>query len=313
MREIASTKVRRAAGVLRAGGLVAFPTETVYGLGADARNADAVADIFAVKRRPATNPVICHVADVAGARAIVSDWPDMAGKLAERFWPGPLTLVLPKADDIPQIVTAGRPSVGVRVPAHPLALSLLAEFAGPIAAPSANRSSRISPTSADHVRQELGEEVDILVDGGPCAVGIESTVLSLLEDGPTILRPGTVTRAAIEQVIGKVAVASKQLGDKQPALSPGQQAVHYAPVTPTYRYEAAESSAAMALMARTPGAIIIDLPQTPAICATQLYSILRDADARGASTILLQMPPDEPPWAAVRDRLTRAARPLPME
>src|SRR4051812_1359954 len=185
-----SNDIRRAAQVLRSGGLVAFPTETVYGLGADATNADAVAKIFAAKGRPSTNPLIVHVADAATARRYATDWPVAASRLAERFWPGPLTLVLPKAMSIVSAVTAGLGTVGLRVPNHPLALQLLQDFSGPVAAPSANRSNRVSPTTAQHVRDELGDSVDVILDGGPCAVGIESTVIDLTTaPRPTLLRP----------------------------------------------------------------------------------------------------------------------------
>jgi L-threonylcarbamoyladenylate synthase len=202
-----STDTGAAAAVLRRGGLVAFPTETVYGLGADATNADAVTKIFAAKGRPSTNPLIVHVADAAVARRYATAWPPAAAQLADRFWPGPLTLVLPKAPDIVPAVTAGLNTVGLRVPDHPVALQLLREFGGAVAAPSANRSNRVSPTTADHVREELGDAVDLVLDGGPCRVGIESTVLDLTTERPTILRPGGLSREQIEAVVGPVGVA----------------------------------------------------------------------------------------------------------
>jgi L-threonylcarbamoyladenylate synthase len=304
-------EISRAAEILCAGGLVAFATETVYGLGADARNADAVAKIFRVKGRPPTNPVICHVASIAGARQITRAWPDAAQKLGERFWPGALTLVLPKADEIPPVVTAGLGSVGVRVPAHPVALELLRVFGGPIAAPSANRSMRISPTTAEHVRQDLGGEVDLILDGGPCTVGIESTVLSLVGQAPAILRPGGVSRQQIEAIIGPVEMTARRIGDDQePSLSPGQHAVHYAPSTPTFYYEQAETATAERLLAQNRRALHLVLPSDPTECAARLYVLLRQADGTGADQILVRLPPDEPGWAAVRDRLMRAGKPL---
>src|SRR5947207_9629696 len=189
---MSSGGIGKAVEILRAGGLVAFPTETVYGLGADATNAEAVAKIFAAKGRPATNPLIVHVADVDTARRFAASWPLAASHLAEQFWPGPLTLVLPRSPAIVPAVSAGLRTVGLRVPNHPLALQLLQQFGGPVAAPSANRSNRVSPTTAQHVRDELGDAVDLVLDGGPCAVGIESTVLDLTGDRPAILRPGGV-------------------------------------------------------------------------------------------------------------------------
>jgi len=308
---IPKADILRAADVLRGGGLVAFATETVYGLGADARNPDAVAKIFRVKRRPLTNPLICHVANIGGARQITRAWPKTAQQLAERFWPGALTLVLPKTDEIPSIVTAGLDTVGVRVPAHPVALELLRVFGGPIAAPSANRSSRISPTTAEHVRHDLGSEVELILDGGPCAVGIESTVLSVAREMPVILRPGGVSRRQIEAIIGHVDIAAQQIvRDEEPSSSPGQHAVHYAPLTPTFYYEPAEEAAAERLLSEESSTIHLVLPPDAVVTAAGLYAMLRAADARGARQILIRLPPDEPAWAAVRDRLMRAGRRL---
>src|SRR5947207_69544 len=198
--------VTEAVKILRRGGLVAFPTETVYGLGADATNADAVAKIFAAKGRPATNPLIVHVAGADVARRYAADWPVAASHLAQAFWPGPLTLVVPRGATIVSQVTAGGDTVGLRVPAHPLALELLRAFDGPVAAPSANKSNRVSPTAAQHVRDELGDAVDLVLDGGPCTVGIESTVLDLTGERPVILRPGGVQRRKIETILGPVDV-----------------------------------------------------------------------------------------------------------
>ena len=230
--------VEKAAEILRRGGLVAFPTETVYGLGADARNPDAVRKIFAVKGRPATNPLIVHVSGVAMAKVYASRWSQQARKLAQNLWPGPLTLVVPKTSAIAPEATAGLDSVALRMPDHPMAIELIRKFDGPIAAPSANRSTHVSPTTADHVRQELGKDVELVLDGGPCRVGIESTVLDLTGVIPHILRPGSVTRKQIERLIGPVEMRSIVTDLTTPAASPGQQEVHYAPRTPAFRFEA---------------------------------------------------------------------------
>src|SRR5271157_3306039 len=203
-------EINRAAQLLRAGRLVAFPTETVYGLGANALDAEAVARIYAVKRRPSASPLIVHVESIAMAQSLVTNWPEIAYRLARRFWPGPLTLVLEKQLDkqlnnqpvIPDIVTAGLPTVGLRMPAHPIALALIRAAGVPLAAPSANRFTELSPTTADHVRRSLGSEVDLILDGGPCQVGIESTVVSLAETKPILLRPGGIPRIVLEAIIG---------------------------------------------------------------------------------------------------------------
>jgi L-threonylcarbamoyladenylate synthase len=337
-----SNDVGHAVRVLREGGLVAFPTETVYGLGADATNPDAVQKIFAAKGRPSTNPLIVHVADAATARRYALDWPPAASQLAERFWPGPLTLVLPKATTIVPAATAGAGTVGLRVPDHPLALQLLRAFAGPVAAPSANRSNRISPTTAQHVRDELGDAVEMILDGGPCAVGIESTVLDLTTTPlGTILRPGSVSREEIEAVIGPVEVRDAQPGgaaggSASPARSPGLHPVHYAPRTPAFRFESrrreeldaelegAKNRPVVALFLgldvgplaqadddRTAPGGRFFMPAGAEGYARWLYALLRTADDRGAEQIWIEMPPDLPEWAAVRDRIIRATRPLP--
>jgi L-threonylcarbamoyladenylate synthase len=229
--------VREAVAVLSRGGLVAFPTETVYGLGADARRSSGVQKIFRAKGRPATNPLIVHIEGKDSARRFTTVWPKQADILADAFWPGPLTLVLPKGNLIVSDATAGRSTVGLRAPNHPLALELLKAFDGPIAAPSANRSNHLSPTTAEHVRQELGDAVDLILDGGPCQVGIESTVLDLSSDRPTILRPGSITRDQIEAHIGRVEIFAGSVDAKIAAVSPGQQERHYAPRTPAFRFD----------------------------------------------------------------------------
>ena len=320
-------EIERAISVLRAGGLVAFPTETVYGLGADATSEAAVRRIFAVKGRPPTNPLIAHVADIETARRYTTHWSDAAQTLAAAWWPGPLTLVVPKGDAIPDAVTAGRDTVGLRAPDHPLALELLRAFGGPLAAPSANRSNRVSPTTAQHVRDELGDRVDLILDGGPCSVGIESTVLDLSGDRARILRPGAVSRRQIEFIIGPVDVASVVTDETLPAASPGQHAVHYAPRTRAIRFDTPQRGL---IQAEAPdgspnGLIVVGtmrdrvkkwgpivaMPQEPALYARHLYEVLRKLDGMGLAAIYVEMPPDTPEWAAVRDRLTRATSPMP--
>jgi L-threonylcarbamoyladenylate synthase len=320
--------VDRAVEVLRSGGLVAFPTETVYGLGADATSARAIRRIFEAKGRPPANPLIVHVADESTAQRYAADWPEAATRLARRFWPGALTLVLPKRRVIVDEATAGLPTVGLRCPNHPLALELLRRFAGPLAAPSANRSTRISPTTAQHVRDELGDAVDLVLDGGRCPVGIESTVLDLAGLTPVILRPGAVTAEMIEGEIGQVGHFSGVREVGQPAASPGQQEIHYSPLTPAYRYEAADLPRAKRWMNGRTGPMAwltlstmtaghtgpaLPMPADPAEYARMLYSTLRDLDRLGLSGILIEMPPALPEWVAVRDRLCRAARPLAEE
>lgn len=314
------TPLQKAVQILRQGGLVAFPTETVYGLGADARRDDAVNRIFAAKGRPATNPLIVHIHDIAAARSYAGHWPEKAQSLAEHFWPGPLTLIVQKTNAISSIVTAGGPTVGLRIPSHPLALQLLRQFDGPLAAPSANRSTHISPTTADHVRQELGDRVDLILDGGRCQVGIESTVLDLTTDPPAILRPGGLSKAQIESIIGPVLEFNRTAPLNQPVASPGQQEIHYAPTTPTYRFEPGQRQT----LPQTNAAHIflgqpsirphdkhhITLPEDPAQYARYLYALLRELDSRGLEAIYIQMPPDEPRWTAIRDRLRRASRPF---
>ena len=233
-------EIDHAARLLRAGRLVAFPTETVYGLGANALDAEAVARIYAVKRRPATSPLIVHVASIEMAGSLVANWPEIADRLARRFWPGPLTLVLEKKLDkqldkqpgIPAIVTANLSTVGLRMPAHPVALALIRAAGVPLAAPSANRFTELSPTTADHVRCSLGSDLDYILDGGPCNVGIESTVLSLAGSQPILLRPGGISRTEIESLIGPIAAAVDPPTSPHPA--PGLHPRHYSPRTTLY-------------------------------------------------------------------------------
>ncbi len=317
---------------MRAGELVAFPTETVYGLGADAMSTPAVERIFRTKQRPANNPLIVHVADVERARRYTTNWTAAAGELARRFWPGPLTLVLPRHPLIAPAVSAGLDTVALRAPDHPLTLEVLDRFDGPLAGPSANRSTRISPTTAEHVRSELGESVAMILDGGPCAVGIESTVLDLCGRIPRILRPGAVTPEQIESVLGPIDAGQRIVSDGHATRSPGQSAVHYAPRAPTYRLteedwcrltEGAGPSAfpraggdvdrRIVILSLGPANFPIDpqvrviaLHADPVLYARQLYAALRAADEMNPAAIWVQLPPDRKEWQAVRDRLFRA-------
>ena len=228
-----ATAIRRAGAVLAAGGLVAFPTETVYGLGAVAHDAVAVRSIFAAKGRPATDPLIVHGASTDDLLAVVGEWPPVARTLAERFWPGPLTLVLPRTDAVVPEVSAGRASVAVRVPAHPVARALLVEAGAPVAAPSANRFGRISPTTAEHVLEELDGRIDMVLDGGPTTLGIESTVLDLTGPVPELLRPGGVTLEDLRDVVGEVRHSDRAAApESEAAIAPGQFLRHYAALTP---------------------------------------------------------------------------------
>jgi len=293
--------LERAAALIRGGGLVAFPTETVYGLGANAFDAAAVARIFTAKGRPRQSPLIVHVDSIEMARTLVLEWPDTADRLARRYWPGPLTLVLPKRPSIPDIVTAGLATVGLRVPSHPLALALIRAAGVPIAAPSANPFAGLSPTTAEHVRQSLGDAVDLVLDGGPAMVGIESTVLSLAGTEPLLLRPGVIPLPEIESLIGPVRIAGAAAG---PHASPGMHPQHYRPRTP------------LVLVARgdPPPAgrgewlrLGREMPAEPTAYAAVLYAALHRLDAQGLDWIAVERPPATPEWAGVLDRLTRAS------
>jgi L-threonylcarbamoyladenylate synthase len=309
-----SDYIAKAAEILRHGGLVAFPTETVYGLGADATNSIAVRRIFQAKGRPPTNPLIVHVADVAIAKRYAATWPAIAEQLTSHFWPGPLTLVLPKSTPIVPEATANLDSVGLRVPNHPLALAMLRAFDGPVAAPSANRSNHISPTEASHVHQELGDDVDLILDGGPCDIGIESTVLDLTGQRPRILRPGGVERAQIESIVGTVDLFSGSTSVTTAAMSPGQQERHYSPRTPAFRSSSpgkiSPGGARLEIGSRysVERPTRVEMPNDPVAYGQHLYAALREIDDWGVERINVQMPPDHPAWAAVRDRLMRATR-----
>jgi len=389
-----SELVRQAAQVLRDGGLVAFATETVYGLGADARNSAAVRKIYAVKGRPSVNPLIVHVTDRIAAKSCALSWPASADTLARALWPGPLTLVVPRHPSIAPEVGAGLNTIGLRAPSHPLAQQLLEEFAGPIAAPSANRSNRISPTTAQHVRDDLGDAVALILDGGACQIGIESTVVDVTGPRPIILRPGSISRQRIADLIGEVDLVTAPTSPDGPMSSPGQQALHYAPITPAFGFTAdqahrvlawcqknpeqsaailvREDSSALHALARAipcsapprsftspgipgeagrgactgedplalgplpnpppeipgegeirsdpcdcPDALVpagrhrvILMPADAKMYAASLYSALRDCDSGDFAVIWVEEPPDASEWTAVRDRISRATRPI---
>lgn len=324
---VSRAAIAAAAQLLREGGVVAIPTETVYGLGAVAMNRAAVRRVFEIKGRPANHPLIVHL----GSADELSDWarevPDAAWQLAERFWPGPLTLVLPRRPQVPDEVTGGQDSVALRVPAQPVTRELIA-LAGPLAAPSANRFGRVSPTTAQHVLAELGGDVDMILDAGPCRVGLESTILSLLKDQPALLRPGGITVAELEAVLGREVAPPPQ-----DLRAPGRLASHYAPATPLELVATSDlperlaaagvGSAKVAVLAHGPGAIaaaeaagaeVTVMPADAAGYGHLLYATLRRLDGAGHEVILAETPPAGPEWLAVRDRLSRAAhrdRPAP--
>jgi L-threonylcarbamoyladenylate synthase len=312
-------EVSRAAALLRAGELVAFPTETVYGLGADARNPLAVGRIFAAKGRPADHPLIVHLPEASHLERWAIDIPEAAGKLAAAFWPGPLTLILRRHPSVLDAVTGGQDTVGLRVPNHPLALQILREFGDGVAAPSANRFGHVSPTTAAHVREELGNAVSMIVDGGPCVVGIESTILDLSASQARILRPGMLDATVIGGVLGYPPPLGGMQGTPRVA---GSLAAHYAPRTPLQLVAAADL-AATARKALDAGRRIAVLSAEPlsfgdenlawrpaSSDATQfaheLYARLRELDAQGADLILVAAPPSDETWRAAADRLRRA-------
>jgi L-threonylcarbamoyladenylate synthase len=316
-------EIDRAAQLIRAGRLVAFPTETVYGLGANALDAEAVARIYSVKRRPLTSPLIVHVASTEMTQSLVADWPESAERLARAFWPGPLTMVLKKLvannqPQIPDIVTAGLSTVAVRMPAHPIAQALIRAARVPLAAPSANRFTELSPTTADHVRESLGSEVDLILDGGPCQVGIESTVLSLAEAGltgrrPILLRPGAIPRTALEAIIGPVDIAHEPQAGAHP--SPGLHPRHYSPRTTLYLSSNGKlpdqgQEKGLYLRHRHPPSrsvvSIHQMPESAADYAAVLYDVLHQADSRNYNWIAVDLPPSTPEWEAIHDRLRRA-------
>ncbi|MDF2692894.1 MAG: hypothetical protein K0S65_1277 [Labilithrix sp.] len=322
--------IEEAAAVLRRGGLVAFPTETVYGLGARGLHPEEVARIFAAKGRPAGHPVILHVDGEAMARSLAAAWSPTASRLANELWPGPLTLVVPRAATVPAEVSGGLASVGIRAPRHPVALALVHAVGEPLAAPSANAHTHVSPTTAQHVVRSLGDRVDLVLDAGPCALGIESTVLSLVdEDAPRVLRPGAVSLERLRAVDSRVVHEVVSIEGDAARAAPGMAAKHYAPRTTVVLAERGGEGLAAAIAAgrargssriaaivvtaaaRTAAAgctPLIVLPDAPDDYARGLFAALHDVDGAGVDLVVIERAPDEPSWWAVADRLTRAAR-----
>jgi L-threonylcarbamoyladenylate synthase len=318
--------IRLAVHRLREGGVVAFPTETVYGLGADAFNPDAVRRVFELKGRPSNNPLIVHVSGPDMARRVVAQWTPDADRLARAFWPGPLSIILPKAADIPATVTAGGPNVAVRCPNHPTALALLFELDTALVGPSANLSGAVSPTSADHVRAAFPDADLLVLDGGPCSGGIESTVLSLADPaGSRILRPGLIGPDELAGVLARPVIGTPYAGPLRDTLpSPGLLERHYAPGTPAHMFH---SSDWPGVLLAHPGPLVIlthasrRVPEPHALVrmpadaheyAAVLYAALREADALGVTAMLIEEPPtDGPVWHAIADRLRRATTPAP--
>jgi len=305
---------------LQQGELVAFPTETVYGLGADASNPAAVRRIFEAKGRPADHPVIVHLKDAAQLSAWARTVPDAAQRLTDAFWPGPLTLILPRSPQVADIVTGGQDSVGLRVPAHPVAKALLDQFGGGIAAPSANRFGHVSPTRASHVADDLGDAVALILDGGPCDLGIESTIVGFTTDEPVLLRPGAIGVAALTRVLGRAPAAASGSAPRASGTLPA----HYAPRTPSQLLSAdllraelvqlGDRDESVAVLARTTtppdefDGVWIDAPRDPAQYAHELYASLRKLDRAMADAMLIEDVPQTPEWMAIRDRLVRATQ-----
>lgn len=317
-REPDQATLEAAGAVIRAGGLVAFPTETVYGLGADALNGAAVAGIFAAKGRPATNPVIVHVSDMGMVETLAADWPECARLLAQRFWPGPLTIVVPRLPVVPDQVTAAGPTVALRMPNHPVALGLVRAAGRPVAAPSANASGRLSPTRAQHVLGQLSGRIGMVLDGGLTPGGLESTVVDLAGSTPRLLRPGLISAAMITEVLGLGLLGPSSSGG--PLRSPGLLTRHYAPDTPLVMVASvqdaverlAEGSGRCAVLARSPSPEGIDadlwfvLPPDPVGYAGGLYDQLHRIDSARLDCLYIVAPPGGSAWDAVRDRLARA-------
>lgn len=307
-------ELKRAAALLARGELVALPTETVYGLAGDATNADAVRRIFAAKGRPADHPLIVHLPDIEALAVWAAEIPEPARQLARAFWPGPLTLILRKAEGVPDVVTGGQDTVGLRIPGHPVALKLLKTFGQALAAPSANRFGRISPTTADHVISEFkgGDTVSAVIDGGPCEVGLESTIVDCSGDRPSVLRPGMISLEQLSQVLGEVPMLA---GESEGPRASGRLPSHYAPETKVELVDAGalaqpDAQSAVLALADTPDPGGFKawqaLPDDPTAYARSLYAAMRTLDASGAERILVQRPPDDRAWAAIRDRLERA-------
>lgn len=311
-------EIDKAVSILRKGGLVAFPTETVYGLGADASNPEAIRKIFAAKQRPVDHPLIVHLADVRKLLSWAAEITEPAARLAQTFWPGPLTLIFNKAESVSDLLTGGQNTIGLRIPDHPVAHALLNAFGGGIAAPSANRFGRISPTTVAAVREELGDSVDLILKGGQCSVGVESTIVDVSGDYPVILRPGMITATQIEEVLQEPVTFSQK---NSPRVS-GSHESHYAPATPAVLLTAGNAEYFLKKLSteELPVAVLsrrktniphnqvtwISMPLDPQNYAHDLYATLRDLDKQNFCRILIESVPEESAWDAIRDRLQRA-------
>jgi L-threonylcarbamoyladenylate synthase len=302
--------IQKAAQLLRSGELVVFPTETVYGVGANALDPSAVRKIYVLKGRPATSPLIVHISSIEQAREFAAEWPEDAERLAREFWPGPLTIVVPKKPIIPDEITAGLSTVGLRIPRHPVALALLREAALPIAAPSANRFTQLSPTTAQHVREAFGQDTPFLLDGGPCEVGLESTVIAVTRDGLEVLRPGM---AFVGDTAPEASIAPPEQSEQTVAhRSPGQHNKHYSPHTRVLLVNRGHlpqqgRGAYLWLAYSAKATWKLRMPEQPEAYAAKLYRVLHDLDRENFDWIAVELPPRTPEWAAIRDRLTRAA------
>jgi L-threonylcarbamoyladenylate synthase len=322
--------IARAAAIIRRGGLVGMPTETVYGLAANALDPDAIARIYAAKGRPRQNPLIAHVASVAAARELAAEWPTMADALTARFWPGPLTLLVRRKAIIPNAMTAGLDTVGVRMPDHPVALALIRASGTPLAAPSANRFTEVSPVTAHQVARGLGAAVDLILDAGRTRVGLESTVVDVSGGTPLLLRPGMIAREAIEEVVGPLGRTSTSLRSDVAHPAPGMSHRHYAPratvrlVTSdelqarladlraesvTRRIGIVTCQTALASIDTQPFALVAALGENPSAYAAELYATLHRADEAQCEELYVERPPESPAWDAIHDRLRRAAHP----
>lgn len=308
-----SSVIQQASEILKQGGLVGIPTETVYGLGADAKNPDALEKIFIAKGRPTDHPLIVHIAHPDQLTEWARDIPEVAWQLAKTFWPGPLTLILKKAPGVLDYITGHQDTVGIRIPNHPIALQLLQAFRGGIAAPSANKFGRISPTTAEAVREELGQSVDLILDGGPCQVGVESTILDVSSGDPRVLRPGMISSAQIEHIIGQLVVSVVSAGSAMRVS--GCLESHYAPRTPVKIVSLQEL-----VEYHQPGAVLlrhdiplssllqkVNMPLGSAAYAHELYAVLRAYDKQNFACLLVEEVPKDAEWDAIRDRLQRAS------
>jgi L-threonylcarbamoyladenylate synthase len=313
------TDIARAASLIRAGGLVAFATETVYGLGANAFDVRAVGRIFEAKDRPTFDPLIVHVGTPAWVENVAATVTPLARRLIDAFWPGPLTLVLPKRDRIPDLATAGLPTVGVRMPSHPSALELLRQANLPIAAPSANRFAHVSPTRAEHVADQLGDRIDYILDGGPCTIGVESTILDVTGAEAVLLRPGGLSLEALEALIGPVLLIEATSAANEPQPSPGRLLRHYATQTPLVIADSEQSTLSAArvgllTLVAKPGddryAAIetLSAAEDLAEAAANLFAAMRRLDARGLDLIIARLVPEVGLGRAINDRLRRASQ-----